>query len=113
MPAYFIVLCRAVHDRGTLEEYWSAVPPTFQGFGSKPLAIYTPLTLLENLGHPLEGAVLIEFPDLAAAKSWYESPAYQEVKKIRLAAADAEIFLIDGGVTPSKERMPQTVHAPL
>ena len=113
MPAYFIVLCRAVHDRGTLEEYWSAVPPTFQGFGAKHLAIYTPLTLLENLGHPLEGAVLIEFPDLATAKAWYESPAYQEVMKIRLDAADAEIFLIDGGVTPSKERMPQTTHAPL
>ena len=57
--------------------------------------------------------MLIEFPDLATAKSWYESPAYQEVKKIRLAAADAEIFFLDGGVTPSKERMRQTVHAPL
>ena len=110
MPAYFIALCRGVHDREKLEEYWSAVPPTFQGFAPKPLAIYTPLTLLENLGQALEGAVLIEFPDLATAKSWYESPAYQEVKKIRFGAADAEIFLLDGGVTPSKERMPQTVH---
>jgi uncharacterized protein (DUF1330 family) len=113
MPAYFIALCRAVHDRRTLEEYWNAVPPTFQGFGAKPLAIYTPLTLLESLGHPLEGAVLIEFSDLATAKSWYESPAYQTTKKIRFGAADAEIFFIDGGMTPSNERMPQTVNASL
>ena len=111
MPAYFIALCRGVRDRQTLEEYWRAVPPTFQGFGAKPLAVYTPLTLLENLGHPLEGAVLIEFPDLATARSWYESGAYQKVKQIRIGAADAEIFFIDGGVTPAEERMPQTVNA--
>ena len=108
MPAYFIALCRGVRDRRALEEYWSAVPPTFQGFGAKPLSVYTPLTLVEHSGHPLEGAVLIEFPDLTAAKSWYESPAYQKVKEIRIGAADAEIFIIDGGVTPLKERMPQT-----
>ena len=108
MAAYFIALCRSVHDRRALEDYWSASPPpTFQGFGAKHLAIYTPLTLLENLGHPLEGAVLIEFPDLATAKSWYESPAYQSAKKIRAGATDAEVFFIDGGVTPAKERMPQ------
>jgi uncharacterized protein (DUF1330 family) len=29
---------------------------------------------------PLEGIVLIEFPDMAAAKAWYESPAYQKGK---------------------------------
>ena len=54
MPAYFIALCRSVHDRRRLEEYWSASPPTFQAFGAKHLAIYTPLTLLENSGQPLE-----------------------------------------------------------
>jgi len=113
MPAYFIALCRGVRDRRTLEEYWSAAPPTFQGSGARHLAVYTPLTVLEDLGHPLEGAVLIEFPDLAAAKSWYESPAYQKAKAIRLGAADVEIFFIDGGVTPASERMPETVNASL
>jgi len=85
--------------------------PRFKALGAKPLAVYTPLTLLENLGHPLEGAVLIEFPDLATAKSWHESEAYQKVKQIRIGAADAEIFFIDGGMTPPEERMPQTVNA--
>ena len=113
MPAYFIALCRDVRDRRMLEEYWSAVPPTFQGFGARPLAVYTPLTLLEHLGRPLEGAVVIEFTDLATAKSWYESPAYQKCKESRIGAADAEIFLIDGGVTPAKQRMPQTLNTSL
>lgn len=107
MPAYMIVLCRGVHDRRKLEEYWKAVGPTFEGFGTKRLAVYTPLTVLEKMG-PLEGAVVIEFPDVATAKGWYESPAYQKVKQYRNGAADAEIFVIDGGAVAPEDRMPHT-----
>jgi uncharacterized protein (DUF1330 family) len=107
MPAYFIALNRCVHDRQRLERYWKAVGPTFQGTGAKGLAIYTPLTLLEKMGS-LEGAVVIEFPDVLAAKAWYDSPTYQEVEQHRIGAADVEIFIIDGGVLPAEDRMPQT-----
>ncbi|MFY9953062.1 MAG: DUF1330 domain-containing protein [Bradyrhizobium sp.] len=59
MPAYMIALNRSVHDRQKLEAYWKAAGPTFEGRGAKFLSIYTP---------PLEGVVLIELPDVAAAK---------------------------------------------
>src|SRR6478736_3578793 len=75
MPAYMIALNRTLRDRRKLEEYWKAAGPTFEGLGAKRLAIYTPLVLLEMMG-PLDGAVVIEFPDLETAKRWYESPAY-------------------------------------
>jgi uncharacterized protein (DUF1330 family) len=107
MPAYFIALVRAVHQRQKLEDYWQAARPTFADTGMKPLAIYTPLTLLEKLG-PLEGVVLLEFPDLATAKAWYEGPAYQKAMQHRIGAADAEIFIVDGGVVPPEDRLPQT-----
>lgn len=107
MPAYFIALARAVHDRQKLEHYWRSVGPTFADTEMKPLAVYTPLSLLEKL-RPIEGAVLLEFPDVATAKAWYESPAYQEAMKHRIGAADAEIFIIDGGVVPPEDRMPHT-----
>ena len=71
MPAYMIALNRGVHDRKKLEEYWKAAGPTFESVGAKRLAIYTPLTPLELI-MPLEGAVVIEFPDLATARGWYE-----------------------------------------
>jgi uncharacterized protein (DUF1330 family) len=67
MPAYMIALNRSVHDRQKLEAYWKAAGPTFEGRGAKFLSIYTPLAPLELMG-PLEGVVLIEFPDVAAAK---------------------------------------------
>lgn len=105
MPAYMIALNRGVHDRQKLEDYWKAAGPTFEGRGAKFLFVYTPLTPLESVGS-LEGVVLIEFPDVAAAKAWYESPAYQKAKQDRDGAADAEFFIIDGGVVPLEDRLP-------
>ena len=53
----------------------------------------------------LDGVVLLEFPDLAGAKAWYESEAYQEAKKLRDGAADTELFIVDGGMAPPDERL--------
>ena len=70
-----------------------------------PFSVYTPLTPLELMGS-LEGVVLIEFPDVAAAKAWYESPAYQKAKQHRDGAADAEFFIVDSGLVPFEDRLP-------
>jgi uncharacterized protein (DUF1330 family) len=107
MPAYVIALNRTLHDRRKLEEYWEAAGPTFKGRGAKGLAVYTPLTPLEMQG-PLEGAVLIEFPDAEAARRWYDSPAYQRAKQYRDGAADVEMFIVDGGMVDPEDRMPHT-----
>jgi uncharacterized protein (DUF1330 family) len=84
-----IALNRTLRDRQKLEAYWKAAGPTFEGLGAKRLAIYTPLISLELMG-PLDGAVVIEFPDMETAKGWYESPAYQAAKKHRDGAADVD-----------------------
>jgi uncharacterized protein (DUF1330 family) len=40
--------------------------------------------------------VLLEFPDLEAAKRFYESPEYQEAKRLREGAADFNIVAVEG-----------------
>src|SRR6201996_7179314 len=109
MPAYMIALNRNVHDREKLESYWRAAASTFEGRGAKFLSVYTPLAPLELMGS-LEGVVLIEFPDVAAAKAWYESPDYQAARQHRLGAADTEFFIIDGGLVPLDNRLPHIKH---
>ena len=47
-------------------------------------------------GPPVDGVVVVEFPDRAAALAWYESPAYQEAKTHRLKAADYRVILVEG-----------------
>jgi hypothetical protein len=44
---------------------------------------------------------------IEAAKRWYNSPAYQERKRGRLGAAEFELILVEGGVVPADQRLPQ------
>ena len=106
MPAYLISLCRQVIDRQRLEDYWANVAPAFKGVIAKPLAAYTPIEVLEGDGVPL-GVVLFEFASMDEARRWYNSVAYQEVKKLREGAADFDLILMDGGVVSAAGgRMP-------
>jgi uncharacterized protein (DUF1330 family) len=106
MAAYLISICRSVNDRRRLEEYWEHVAASFNGVGAAPLAVYTPLEVLEVCG-PVEGVVLFEFPSMEVARRWYASEAYQDVKRRREGAADFDLILVDGGWMPPAARMPQ------
>lgn len=105
MSAYLISICRGVSDRRQLEQYWANSRPTFQGFEAKLLAVYTQVRSLEG-SDAVEGVVLVEFPSMEIAMRWYESPAYQEVRKYRIGAAEFEIVLVEGGLIEHKDRMP-------
>jgi uncharacterized protein (DUF1330 family) len=99
-----IALNRRTHDRQKLEAYWEAAGPTLEGYGAKPLSFYASLTSPELTG-TLESVVLVEFPDVAAAKAWYESQAYKKAKQHRNGAADIELFMVDGRFAPLEERL--------
>jgi uncharacterized protein (DUF1330 family) len=46
--------------------------------------------------------VVLEFPDLASARRWYHSPAYQQAMQIRLAAATTRrFFFVEGHEAPA------------
>jgi uncharacterized protein (DUF1330 family) len=40
--------------------------------------------------------VVVEFPDYAAAKACYDSPEYQAAAKIRDAAGEVDLVVIEG-----------------
>ena len=40
--------------------------------------------------------VVIAFPDMAAARGWYESENYAPLKALRQSASDTIIILVDG-----------------
>ena len=106
MTAYLISICRSVSDRDRLEDYWAHAAPTFEGFDATPLVTYAPLDVLEG-DATAKGVVLLEFPSMEVAKRWYFSDAYQEVRQRRLGAAEFELILVDGALTPAAERMPE------
>ena len=104
MAAYIVFVLRDVRDRAKLEEYWSKVGPTMAGHVLKPLAAYAGCEVLEGTD-TVNGAVIVEFPSMEAARAWYDSPGYREVRQHRLAGADFLTLLVEGRVAfPRKNK---------
>lgn len=94
MAVYFVMIREETTDAASLADYGPRASLAAQRHPLKPLALYGSLDQLE--GDPIEGAVIIEFPDLAAARAWYDSPAYQAAVKFRHAGSKSKAFFIEG-----------------
>jgi uncharacterized protein (DUF1330 family) len=77
VPAYVIVETD-VTDPEQYEKYKAASPGAIAAGGGRFLVRGGELAVLEGDWQPSRLVVLVEFKDLAAAKSWYRSEAYQE-----------------------------------
>jgi uncharacterized protein (DUF1330 family) len=94
MSAYLVFIREKTLDATELQAYWNKIRATFDGHQVKVLASYGRHEDLE--GSPTEGAVIAEFPSMEAAKAWYESPAYREVREHRFRGAIYRGLLVAG-----------------
>jgi uncharacterized protein (DUF1330 family) len=94
MPAYVIVETDIV-DPVQYERYKAASPAAIASGGGRFLARGGELTVLEGDWEPSR-LVLLEFPDLPAARRWYESEVYQEAKKLRDGVARLRMVAVQG-----------------
>jgi uncharacterized protein (DUF1330 family) len=94
MSAYAIFIKNSTKDAEELKIYGQKAAGARGDHKLTPLAFYGPLETLE--GDPAEGVVLIQFPDMDAAKAWYHSDAYQDALQHRLKGADYRVILAQG-----------------
>jgi uncharacterized protein (DUF1330 family) len=94
MPAYAIFIREKLRDPELIEAYNAKAGPSLGGHPAKVLAAYGAIETLEGAASP--GVVLLEFPTMAAAKAWYDGPAYREARKLRFQAADYRVFFFEG-----------------
>jgi uncharacterized protein (DUF1330 family) len=106
-PAYIVFVCREIVDQGELNTYWQRVNETLVGHKARVLMDRGRFLILEGQG-PVEGVTVYEFPSRDAARSWYDSLAYQEVRQHRKKGAKYLVILTEGGVPPPEQRMPRT-----
>jgi uncharacterized protein (DUF1330 family) len=97
VPAY-IVVETDIHDPEQYERYKAAAPPAVEAGGGRFIARGGELVVLEGDWQP-KRIVLLEFPDLEAAKRFYESPEYQEAKRLREGAAGFNMVAVQGVAT--------------
>ena len=98
MPAYIIVQID-IKDPGTYERYKVLAPPSIKAYNGKYIARGGRTETLEGSWAPSR-LVLLEFPDMDAARAWANSPEYAEAKALRQSAADAEMLLVEGLAVP-------------
>ena len=94
MPAYAIVCYRTIKDPAKLREYGKLAQQTLREHGAIPKVANMAGIALEGAQAP--NVVVLEFPNIEAARNWYHSPAYQEAAAIRKEAADVDFLLVEG-----------------
>jgi uncharacterized protein (DUF1330 family) len=94
MAAYVVFTRESTRDAAELATYSRKVGATLAGHPVTVLAAYGRHEVLE--GPDVEGVVILEFPTFEAAKAWYDSPAYREVREHRFRGADYRGVIVEG-----------------
>ena len=94
MPAYLVGRIK-VHDDAKYAEYRAQVPPIIAAYGGRYLVRGGAVEVKE--GDPPPGRlVVVEFPDMAAARAFYGSAEYAPVLRLRLESAVSEVVFVEG-----------------
>src|SRR3954471_21385220 len=94
MPAYIIAMVN-IKDAEKYAEYAKRAGPANAKHGSRFLVRGGEKTALEG-DIPFERIAGSDFPDVEAAKKWYNSPEYQDARKRRLGAAKFHMVIVEG-----------------
>jgi uncharacterized protein (DUF1330 family) len=94
MPAYIIAQVN-VTDPAKYQEYAKLAGPATQKYGGRFLVRGGAKTTMEG-DIPFQRIVVNEFPDVEAAKRFYNSVEYQAAKQKRLGAADFNMIIVEG-----------------
>jgi uncharacterized protein (DUF1330 family) len=95
MPAYVIADVRDARDTEALLEYRRRNTDAVAHHGGRFIVRGGEVALLEG-EWDTQRIVVMEFPDAAAARSWYESDEYAPLKELRQGASDTNIILVEG-----------------
>lgn len=93
MAAYWIAHV-TVTDPDRYKAYQALAPAAFARFGGRFLARGGEADVLE--GPEQARHVVIEFPDLAAARACYASDEYRAARAARAGAAEVALVIVDG-----------------
>jgi uncharacterized protein (DUF1330 family) len=95
MPAYVIADVRQALDQEALVEYRRGNTEAVARHGGRFIVRGGEMELFEG-EWDTRRIVVMEFPDMAAARGWYESEDYAPLKALRRSASDTNIILVDG-----------------
>jgi uncharacterized protein (DUF1330 family) len=93
--ATYLIANIEVRDSTMYEEYRKRVPATIAAHGGRYLARGGSTELLEG-EFDVKRFVIVEFPSIAALRTWYDSPEYRPLKEIRERSSRSMMMIVDG-----------------
>jgi len=94
MPKGYLIAHVSVSDATAYAAYAEAAGDAIKAFGPNVIAAWGKFENLEGETH--ERHVVLEFDSFAEAKRFYESPAYQRAKALRVGAATGTFVILEG-----------------
>lgn len=94
MTAYALAHLYDPNINDEVLDYMERIQGTMDPFGGRFLVHGATVEVRE--GEWPGTVVIIEFPDIEAARAWYESPAYQEILPQRTDHIRGAAILVDG-----------------
>ena len=95
MPAYVIGDVRDVWDTEAIAEYRRRNTDAVANHGGRFLIRGGEAAVLDG-EWATRRIVVIEFPDVAAARAWWDSEEYAPLKEMRRGASATNIIVVDG-----------------
>ena len=95
MPAYMIVTAEIADRDAFIQGYGAAAGALVAKFGGRYILRGPGAELLEGDFGDGASMVISEWPDMAAAKAFWDSPEYAEAKKLREGIAECQVLLIE------------------
>jgi uncharacterized protein (DUF1330 family) len=97
--AGYVIFDVGPFDRDAMKLYLDKAWDTIKAHGGKVLARTTNIDVRESThgtGWQPSRILIIEFPSMAAAQAWYDSPEYQEILPNRLANSKDNMVIVEG-----------------
>jgi uncharacterized protein (DUF1330 family) len=96
MPAYVIAHYDQVDDPASLDRYRAIAAQSVAAFGGRYLVRGDATKIALEGDWAPRFLVVIAFPDLATAESWYRSEAYAAALALRQAVGPRVLTIVDG-----------------
>jgi uncharacterized protein (DUF1330 family) len=94
MAAYAMAHLRTPQINDDVLRYMETIQQTLDPFGGRFLVHGATVEVKE--GDWPGTVVVIEFPDIDAARAWYDSPGYQAILPLRTDHIDGAALIVDG-----------------
>ena len=96
MPAYMIISAKISDRDAFINGYGKAAAALVVQFGGRYVLRAPGAEMLEGTLGDGASVVVSQWPDKEAARTFWNSPEYAEVKKLRDGFAECQVLLVEG-----------------